>query len=217
MTHATRTVPGGRRPGWAGRALGAGLACLFALALVGLNAAGLVAGESLAGRLLVATETMGDPRFRETVIYMVEHDSSGALGLIVNVPMGQVPVASLLEGLGLETKDAEGSVPVHYGGPVERGRGFVLHTPDVMLEDSVQVAEDVALTTRPEMLRAMAGGQGPKHSLFALGYAGWGPGQLESELAQDAWFVIPAEDSLVFSDDPATSWKRAVARRGIEL
>lgn len=174
-------------------------------------------GDSLAGRLLVATDSMGDPRFRQTVIYLVEHGSGGAMGLVVNVPLGRVPFAVLLDRLGLATEAVEGGVEVYYGGPVDRGSGFFLHSTDVMLEDSVAVAGGVAMTAQPEMLGALARGEGPARSLFALGYAGWAPGQLESELARDAWFVIPAEADLVFAEDPARSWARAVALRAIDL
>ncbi|MFQ5776047.1 MAG: YqgE/AlgH family protein [Kiloniellaceae bacterium] len=198
------------------------LACLIGLALAGasngdLRAADAPARGSLAGQLLVASDNMRDPRFNETVIYMVEHDMRGAMGLVVNVPLGEVPFADLLERLGLEPEGADGSMPVYYGGPVERGRGFFLHSTDVMLEGSIRVADGVAMTAQPDILGALARGEGPSRSLFALGYAGWGPGQLESELAHDAWFVIPAETSLIFAEDPAKTWQRAVALRSIDL
>ncbi|MFQ6017821.1 MAG: YqgE/AlgH family protein [Kiloniellaceae bacterium] len=215
----------GRFLSGSGRALRLPAALRAALLL--LTAAGLAAGsawgaeeraeDSFAGRLLVASGNMGDPRFQETVIYMVEHSAEGAMGLVVNVPMGEVPFSDIFESMGIDLEAADGSLSVHYGGPVEPGRGFMLHSADVVLEGSKLVDETVALTTQTEILRAIAQGEGPEHSLFALGYAGWGPGQLESELARDAWFVIPAEPSLVFAEDPSESWKRAVALRGIDL
>ncbi len=173
--------------------------------------------DSLAGRLLVASEKMGDPRFQKTVIYMIEHSRDGAMGLIINVPMGAVPAAKLFNRLGLDGDGVEGEIEVHYGGPVYPERGFLLHSTDVLLRGSVLVDDRVALTARPEMLLAIARGDGPAQSVFTLGYAGWGPSQLESELARDAWFVIPADMSLVFAPDPAKSWERAAARRGFDL
>ncbi len=173
--------------------------------------------DSLAGRLLVASENMGDPRFHRTVIYMVEHNSTGAMGLIVNVPVGAVPTSRLLERLGLNAEGVLGEIQVYFGGPVDPGRGFLLHSTDVLLKDSVRVDARVAMTGQPEMLRAIARGEGPAQSVFTLGYSGWGPGQLESELAKDAWFVIPADMSLVFASDPADSWERAAARRSFDL
>jgi putative transcriptional regulator len=173
--------------------------------------------DSLAGRLLVASEKMGDPRFQKTVIYMIEHSRDGAMGLIINVPMGVVPAAKLFNRLGMDGDGLEGEVEVYFGGPVDPERGFLLHSTDVLLRGSVLVDERVALTARPEMLRAIARGEGPAQSVFTLGYAGWGPSQLESELARHDWFVIPADMSLVFAPDPAKSWERAAARRGFDL
>ncbi len=173
--------------------------------------------DSLAGRLLVASEKMNDPRFDKTVIYMVEHDASGAMGLVVNVPMGAVPASVLFERLGLEAAGLPGEIEVYFGGPVDPGRGFLLHSTDVVLNDSILVDGRVALTAQPKMLRAIARGEGPAQSVFTLGYSGWGPGQLESELARDAWFVIPADMSLVFAANPAQSWDRAAARRSLDL
>ena len=173
--------------------------------------------EGLAGRLLVASEKMNDPRFAKTVIYMVEHDASGAVGLVVNVPMGAVPASVLFERLGLEATGLPGEIEVYFGGPVDPGRGFLLHSTDVVLNDSILVDGRVALTAQPKMLRAIARGEGPAQSVFTLGYSGWGPGQLESELARDAWFVIPADMSLVFAANPAQSWDRAAARRSLDL
>ncbi len=173
--------------------------------------------ESLVGKLLVASENMGDPRFAHTLIYVVEHGADGAMGLVVNVPVADVPLADLFTRLGVEATDVSGQIGVFYGGPVEPGRAFLLHSSDVLLEGSVKVDDAVALTARPEILGAISRGEGPQRSLFAFGYAGWAPGQLESELARDAWFVIPGEAALIFAEDPVQSWARAIAQRGIEL
>ena len=178
-------------------------------------------GDSLAGRLLVASENMRDPRFRSTVIFMVEHNPGGAMGLIVNKPFGAVPLARLFEHLGLEEgqrpSDAGGEIEVYYGGPVEPERGFLLHSAEVMVAGSIVVGEGIAMTAEAEMLHEIARGEGPERSLFALGYSGWGPRQLESELARDDWFTIPFDPALVFAADPARSWERAAARRSLDL
>jgi putative transcriptional regulator len=174
-------------------------------------------GDGLAGRLLVATENMGDPRFRNTVIYMVQHNADGAMGLIVNVPFGAMPLAPLFERLGLEAPEEGGEIEVYYGGPVEPERGFLLHSAEVVMDDSILLGEGVAMTVEAEMLHRVARGEGPEHSLFAFGYSGWAPNQLESEFERDSWFTIPFDPDLVFADDPARSWERAAARRGLDL
>ena len=178
-------------------------------------------GGSLAGRLVVAAESMGDPRFQNTVIYMVEHSAGGAMGLIVNRPFGAMPMARLFEHLELETEmGAPGvsrEIEVYYGGPVEPERGFLLHSAEVVIEGSIVVGEGVAMTAEVEMMHKMARGEGPERSLFALGYSGWGPGQLEAEFARDDWFAIPFDPALVFAADPDRSWERAAARRSLDL
>lgn len=178
-------------------------------------------GGSLAGRLVVASENMGDPRFRNTVILMVEHNAGGAMGLIVNVPLGAIPVARLFERLGLAppavAPGAAGEIAVYYGGPVENERGFLVHSADVVVDGSILVGEGVAMTADAEMMDKIGRGEGPERSLFTFGYSGWGPQQLESEFARDAWFTIPFDPALVFAADPARSWERAAARRGLDL
>ncbi len=201
----------------------AALIAVTALSLVPPGASGRAVpsvgdgGDSLAGRLVVATENMGDPRFQNTVIYMVEHDAGGAMGLIVNVPFGVMPLARLFERLGLGAPEVAGEIEVYYGGPVESERGFLLHSAEVVMEGSILVGEGVAMTAETEMLHRIARGEGPERKLFAFGYSGWGPRQLESEFARDDWFVIPADPSLIFAVDPARSWERAAARRGLDL
>jgi putative transcriptional regulator len=207
-----------------GRRLFAALLVLLTVLLgpppgpAGHAAGGVGAGvDSLAGRLLVATENMGDPRFRNTVIYMVQHNAGGAMGLIVNVPFGAMPLAPLFERLGLEAPEVAGEIEVYYGGPVEPERGFLLHSAEVVMDDSILLGEGVAMTAEAEMLHRVSRGEGPEHSLFAFGYSGWGPHQLESEFERDSWFTIPFDPGLVFADDPARSWERAATRRGLDL
>ena len=139
------------------------------------------------------------------------------MGLIVNRPVGEASVSELLKQAGLEGTGVKGKIRVHYGGPVEPGRGFVLHTADYKVEGTQVVKDGIAVTARPEILRAMGTGTGPRKSLFALGYAGWAPGQLEAEIKAGAWEIVPADEALVFDENAETKWERAMARRTIRL
>lgn len=169
------------------------------------------------GQLLVAMPQMPDPRFKHTVIYMIRHDGTGALGLVVNRPIATVPLGRLLDQPGLESQGAPGDIRVHWGGPVGAARAFALHTSDYVGKGTVGVDGSVAVTEDPEILRAIAAGAGPRRTLFILGYAGWGPGQLEAEIAGGAWAVVPADEALVFGDDYDEKWEKAMARRVIRL
>jgi len=176
-------------------------------------------GASLSGQLLVASPEMSDPRFAHTVIYIVSHDGEGAMGLVVNRTFGHGSLKSLLKGFGIQPVKTDGTVALHYGGPVERGRGFVLHSIDYSGSSTRPVAGDIALSTGLDILKAVAGGSGPRRSLFLLGYAGWGAGQLEGELARNDWLIAPADDGLIFSDDPDPDeiWKTVMNRAGTPL
>ncbi len=210
-------VAGARLVGGRGAAAVAVVVLLLAAVAVGGPHRGATAAESLAGRLVVATPQMRDPRFAETVIYMVNHDAKGAMGLVVNRPIGEVPLADMLERLGLDSDGASGAIRVHYGGPVESGQGFVLHTPEYAVEGTVVVNELAALTGRVEIMRAIASGSGPRRSLMVFGYAGWRAGQLEGEFKTGSWISVPADEALVFGDDYEDKWRRALARRTIDL
>jgi putative transcriptional regulator len=172
---------------------------------------------TLAGQLLVAKDELRDPRFFHSVIYIVHHDAGGAMGLIVNRPIGETALPALLEQAGLESTGVKGKIRVHFGGPVEPGQGFFLHTADYTIEGTEVVADGLAVTARPEILRAIGAGTGPRRSLFALGYAGWAPGQLEAEIKAGAWEIVPADEALVFDEHAETKWERAMARRTIRL
>ena len=193
------------------------------LALVVAAAGTPLAGEStradndLVGKLLVATPEMPDPRFAETVIFMVEHSTSGAMGLVLNRPMGEIPVASLLDELGIEGISADGEIRLHYGGPVALGTGLVLHSADYKGTDTLVVTDAVSLTAEREIVRAIATGDGPRRILVAFGYAGWAAGQLEAEIASGGWITVPSDDSLVFDDDYDAKWQRAMKRHAIDL
>jgi putative transcriptional regulator len=174
--------------------------------------------DSLAGQLLVATPELDDPNFRETVVYLVHHDQGGAMGLVLNRVLGTGPLDKMLESLGVEPNGATDlELRVHYGGPVEPGRAFMLHSPEYHASDTVVLSNIVALTVSPNILEDIAAGKGPKRSLFALGYAGWGPDQLEGELAAGAWSVVEPDEDLLFDEQSETKWQRAWDRRGIDL
>ena len=172
---------------------------------------------SLTGKLLIAAPSMMDPRFRGTVIYMCEHTPNGALGLILNREMATVPGAAIADQFELETKFTKGEYRVVWGGPVEYGRGFVLHSTDYLREDSLVVDDGVALTTDSRILIDMLEGNGPKRSLLALGYAGWAAGQLESELMRDDWITVPGDADFVFTEDAEGMWDAAMKRVSIDL
>jgi len=196
---------------------------LYGLIIVAVACAGIditTAADQdrfIAGQLLVATPEMKDPRFAETVIYMVKHDADGAFGLVINRPMAKGSFEDLLKGFGTEINDAKGEVVIHYGGPVSNEHGFVLHSDDITIESSMKVANGIAMTADVKMIEAMARGKGPSQSLVMLGYAGWAPGQLEMELKADSWFVIPGDKSLVFGKDADEKWREAMDKRQIPL
>jgi len=174
-------------------------------------------GASLAGQLLVAAPEMGDPRFSHAVILMVQHNKAGALGIAINRPVKELPVAKLLEALRLDSKGSDGSVRLFAGGPVQPEVGFIVHTADYHRRGTVDIDGRVAMTTDPEVLRDIGHHQGPKQSLVAFGYAGWGPGQLEGELALGGWFTVPEEPKLVFDIDRDKLWDETIKHRTISL
>lgn len=170
----------------------------------------------LEGQLLIAMPAMQDPRFARTVIFICSHNSDGAMGLVVNKLFGSLTFSELLKQVGIEATGVKNQIRVHFGGPVESGRGFVLHSPDYVKEGTLVVESDIALTASVDILKAIAEGQGPRRSFLALGYAGWGAGQLDSEIRANGWLNAPADQSLVFDDDLDTKWKRAMATLGVD-
>jgi putative transcriptional regulator len=171
----------------------------------------------LTGQLLIASPDIGDPRFHQTVIVMVRHNAEGALGIVINRPLGERPLASVLEAIGEKSEGATGSVPIYLGGPVDPERGIVLHSADYRGTGTLDIDGRIAMTGSLEIIRDIAAGSGPKKSLIAFGYAGWGPGQLEGELARNAWFTAPIESKLVFDEVRDDVWKRAMERRTRDL
>jgi len=172
---------------------------------------------SLTGQLLIAAPTIGDPRFAHTVILMVKHDKEGALGIVINRPVGEKSIASLLEAPGEDVSGIEGNLRVFAGGPVQPELGFVVHSAEYRRDDTIDVDGRVAMTASRQILRDIGHHRGPEKTLFALGYAGWGPGQLEAEFARHDWFAAPEEPKLIFDDDRGNLWEDAMARRTREL
>ena len=151
--------------------------------------------SSLAGQLLVAMPQMGDPRFARSVIYLCAHsDDAGAMGLVINKVVGSLTMAELFGQLAIDPGSLDKTSPVHFGGPVEPGRGFVLHSGDYREEATMPVAGNISVTATLEILRAIGEGRGPRHSLFALGYAGWAPGQLDAEIQANGWLSVAADE-----------------------
>ena len=171
-------------------------------------------GDWLTGQLLIAMPSMSDPRFERTVIYMCAHSEEGAMGLVVNKSMNSLSFSDLLEQLGVEDSDAW--MPILSGGPVETGRGFVLHTDDYDREGTMAVADDIRLTATIDVLKAIATGDGPRARLLALGYAGWAPGQLEGEIQANGWLTAPADHDILFDDALESKWSRAIAKLGVD-
>lgn len=210
-----------RTSGGCGKVLAIAAVLLLNLTAMGSSlarsAGSALSASNLTGQLLVAAPEMPDPRFRRTVIYMVHHDATGAMGVVVNRPIGDVPLARLLEESGLKSEGVTGNIRMHAGGPVEQARAVVLHSADYRGAGTELVTGSVALTGDPDILRAIAAGTGPRRRLFVLGYAGWRPGQLEAEIKAGGWVTAPADEALVFDEDYDSKWDRAMARRIIDL
>jgi putative transcriptional regulator len=161
---------------------------------------------------------MTDPRFARSVVYVCAHSGGeGAMGLVVNKLLSSVTMEELMNHLKLEAPSHKRQHPVHFGGPVEPGRGFVLHTPDYREDATLIVGDGFAVTATLEILRTIARGEGPRRSLLALGYAGWAPGQLDAEMQANGWLSVAADADLVFADDLDAKWQRAIAKLGIDL
>lgn len=178
----------------------------------------------LKGQLLVAMPAMSDKRFARSVIYMCAHSSEGAMGLIINFPAPHISFPDLLERLGIVPRGAEDGISsdilerqVHVGGPVETGRGFVLHSSDYHSSNStLRIDTGVSLTASIDILKAIAAGDGPDRAILALGYAGWSPGQIESEIGANGWLNCPADPELLFDPELETKYARALAKLGVD-
>jgi putative transcriptional regulator len=171
----------------------------------------------LTGQLLVAVPDSNDPNFDHTVVFIVAHDIGGAFGLVINEAVRELPMKTMLEGVGLDGAGAEGSVRLHAGGPVEREKVFVLHSAEYRLAETMTVGEHFAVTNSVGIFRDIAAGKGPRNFLIFFGYAGWAPGQLDREMAEKRWFTAPADPKLVFEERPQKIWDEALGRRVRDL
>ncbi len=171
----------------------------------------------LTGQLLIATPALRDPNFEQTVVYLVRHDGDGAMGIVVNRPVGEIPLATLLTQSGLDARGVTGTLTLHRGGPVAPNRVVVLHSYDYRAPGTERLSGGLAITWQVDILRALAAGGGPRRALFAVGHAGWAAGQLEDEIRAGAWVVAPSDPGLLFDDRSDTKWERAFRRQRIEL
>jgi putative transcriptional regulator len=165
----------------------------------------------LTGQLLIAMPAMNTPHFAQAVIYVCAHTPDGAMGIVLNRPLSSPTFGDLLEQLDVTPSPPIRQIELFRGGPVDSARGFVLHTADWTGDGSLMVDPDVALTASLDVLKAIADGGGPKHGFLALGYAGWGPGQLDREMTENAWLSAPASVDIVFDSHHETKWHRAMA------
>jgi putative transcriptional regulator len=168
---------------------------------------------SFAGQLLIAAPALQGSPFERTVILMAQHSHEGALGIVINRPLDERPIASLLQAFGVDAAGVKNNVRVFLGGPVSPEIGFVVHNADYHLTNTIDIGGKVALTAAPDVLRDIGHGKGPAKSLVAFGYAGWGPSQLDDEIARGDWYNVPEDPALVFDDDRAKLWADAMARR----
>lgn len=171
----------------------------------------------LEGQLLLAMPNMTDPRFDRAVIFVCSHTSEGAMGLVINEPMLALTFEELLEQLEIDVVEPISDIQVHRGGPVESGRGFVLHSADYAQDSTLVVSQSLALTATVDVLRAIAQGRGPANHLLALGYAGWGEGQIEAEIQQNAWLTVNADEEIIFNTELEDKWPRAMAMLGVDI
>ncbi|MCF8475246.1 MAG: YqgE/AlgH family protein [Emcibacter sp.] len=179
----------------------------------------------LTGHLLIAMPSMTDERFERRVIYICNHSEEGAMGLVINAPENNIDFPELLDQLNVAFDPKKNPIHdinnnkiiIHAGGPVEIGRGFILHTVDYIQETSLIISETIALSATIDILSAIAEGHGPSDFIVALGYSGWGKGQLESEIARNSWLTIEADEELLFRTDLDLKWVRAMAKLGVDI
>ena len=172
----------------------------------------------LSGQLLIAMPQMTDPRFEHSVVYMCAHNADGAMGLVVNKLVDAMSFTELLRQMELEIEsdNLDDQIQVHFGGPVELARGFVLHSTDYVSEATMRVDDSFSMTATIDVLRSIARGSGPGQAIFALGYAGWAPGQLDTEIQSNGWLNVAADQDLVFGREHDIKWTQAVAKVGVD-
>lgn len=171
---------------------------------------------SLVGKFLVATPTLQESCFTRAVIYMCSYNEAGAMGVIVNYPIDNVRIDDIMEQLNIETTYTHGT-QVHFGGPVESNRGFIIHSDEFAANGAICKHDGITVTSNADVLQAIAGGGGPKHSMLALGYAGWAAGQLEAEMESGSWIVVSATKQLLFDTDNEAKWSLAISSLGFDV
>jgi putative transcriptional regulator len=171
---------------------------------------------SLANHFLIAMPSLADPNFARTVTLICEHSSEGAMGLVIN-RMTELHLSDILEQLEIDTTSAQSTLPVYLGGPVQNNRGFVVHEPLGSWEATLPVTETIGVSTSRDILEAIAHDRGPDHCLIALGYAGWGAGQLEREIGENSWLSVPARRDILFDLEPEQRWRAAAGLVGVDL
>lgn len=172
---------------------------------------------SFAGHLLIATPAVQDSCFTRSVIYMCAHNDAGAMGIIINYPVRNLRMKEIFSHLDIPAKDNLHELPIHFGGPVEANRGFVLHSADYDTKESLVNQGGIVVTSSLSILEDLAEGKGPAQGMLVLGYAGWSPGQLESEIESGSWITIPASPQLVFDTHNDVKWNTAVSSLGIDI
>ena len=170
----------------------------------------------LTGKIIVSMPSLQDERFFKTVIYMCAHSSDGSMGIIINKKIDYDLYPDLLEQLGIDKPLNNTKLFVRYGGPVESGRGFVLHSDDLIQKESINIQKGVALTSTAKFFEDLSVGKGPRNSILALGYAGWGPGQLEDEIIQNSWVTLSVDTNFLFDEEVSRKWKEAYKIIGID-
>lgn len=175
------------------------------------------ATENFTRQFLIAMPNLADPNFFHSVTLICEHGDDGAMGLVINRPMDDITLGTVLTHMGIEGGDALGSTPVYTGGPVQPERGFVLHSPPGEWNSTLRLGEDLAVTTSRDILEALVEGRGPEHFIVTLGYAGWGPGQLEREITDNAWLTTPSDSAILFDTPASRRWESAARHIGIDL
>ncbi len=169
----------------------------------------------LTGQLLIAMPSMLDPRFEKTVLLVCSHSPDGAMGIVLNRLFGDLSFRGLLVQLNVEVGPSTPDMPIHYGGPVDPVRGFVVHSSDYKRAGTTEITPAVSVTATVEILQALASGNGPARATLALGYAGWSPGQLEAEIQANGWLTAPADEDIIFDSQFETKWTRALAKIGV--
>jgi len=165
---------------------------------------------------LIAPPTISDPRFYKAVIYMVSHKEEGAMGIIINQPVKETKLENIINSEEIKDNSNIDNIPITFGGPVETKKGFVLHTPEFKDESTIKVNKNIFLTSTINILKSIVKGEGPKKSLFALGYAGWISGQLETEISNNGWLVAPGDSKLIFECKIEDRWNKAIKSIGVD-